>query len=159
MKTFTAFRGITPDTTRRRHIDNIFDYQRRRLFNDHTITGDYELSIPSANVTEYDEEERNGYLIELAAPGYERTNFNVNVQDDVLTISGKLNQQDKRDQESFQQREFNYADFSRSWTLPESADEENISAKYRNGILEVFVPTHQPAAITNEPRRIEIASS
>lgn len=157
MKTFTAFRGISPDNSRRRHIDSVFDYQRRRLFNDHTISGENELSVPSANVTEYNEETRNGYLIELAAPGYDKSDFDVNVKDDVLTITGTIGEDRQRNQDSFFRREYNYASFTRSWTLPESVDEENISAKYQNGILEVFVPTLKPAEITNEPRRIEVA--
>lgn len=157
MKTFTAFRGISPDNSRRRHIDNVFDYQRRRLFNDHTISGEQELSVPSANVTEFNEDTRNGYLIELAAPGYDKSDFDVNVKDDVLTISGNIAEDRHRDQSSFYRREYNYASFTRSWTLPESVDEDSISAKYQNGILEVFVPTLKPAEITNEPRRIEVA--
>lgn len=159
MKTFTSFRGISPDNSRRRYIDSPFDYQRRRMFNDHTISGENELSIPSANVTEFGESDRNGYLIELAAPGYDRSDFDVNVKDEVLTISGTIGEDRQRNQDSFYRREYNYATFSRSWSLPDSVDEENISAKYRDGILEVFVPTLKPTAMTNEPRRIEVAGA
>lgn len=156
MKTFTAFRGISPSNSRYRHIDNIFDEQRRRLFGDRTISGDYELSVPSANITELSDETRNGYLIEIAAPGYEKSDFDVNVKDEVLTISGNLSEDRTRDNDSFHRREYNYNSFSRSWSLPESVDEDNITANYRNGILEVYVPTFKAAELTREPRRIEV---
>lgn len=157
MKTFTAFRGISPDNSRRRYIDNIFDYQRRRLFNDHTITGDNEFSIPSANVTEMEEETRTGYLVELAAPGFERSDFEVNIDEDILTISGNLGEERQRAPETYYRREYNYTTFNRSWSLPEATDKDNISASYRNGILEVFVPTLKPTERTQQPRRIEIS--
>jgi len=159
MKTFTSFRGISPDNSRRRYVDTPFDYQRRRMFNDHTITGDNEFSIPSANVTEFNDTDRNGYLIELAAPGYDRSDFDVNVKDEILTISGSTREDQQRDHDSFYRREYNYATFTRSWNLPDSVDEEKISAKYHNGILKVFVPTLKPAEVTDEPRRIEVAGA
>ncbi len=158
MKTFTSFRGITPDNSRDRYIDSIFDDTRRRLFGDHTISGGPELTVPGANITETDTEERSGYLIELAAPGYERNDFEISVYDDILTIQGGLEESRLRGPETFSRREHNYHTFSRSFTLPESADEDNIVAAYRNGILEVFVPVLKPINQTKTPRRIEIGS-
>ena len=158
MKTFTSFRGISPDNVRNRYVDNIFEDTRHRLFGDRTIRPGNELSIPSANVTEFEEEERSGYLIELAAPGYENDDFTVEVNDELLTISGALSEDRVRNRTSFRRQEHNYHSFSRSWTLPESIDEENITAGYRNGILEVFLPTHQPIEQTKAPRRIAVKS-
>ncbi|MEL7161120.1 MAG: Hsp20/alpha crystallin family protein, partial [Bacteroidota bacterium] len=152
MPTFTAFRGISPQNSRSRHIDDVFDYRRRRLFGDTSIRPEHEMSIPTANVTEYDEADKVGYLIELAAPGYEKSDFNVEVHDDVLTISGQLEENRTRGQDSFRSREYNYNNFSRSWSLPESFDEDNITANYRNGILEVFIPVQVDVEETKEPR-------
>ena len=156
MKTFTSFRGITPDNLRTRYIDSIFEDQRRKLFGDHSIRPEHEMSIPSANITEYDEEERSGYLIELAAPGYDKGDFDINVHEDVLTISGKQADERVRNSDSFRRREHNYHTFSRSWSLPESADDDNIEANYRNGILEVFIPVMKPVEETKTPRRINV---
>ena len=156
MKTFTSFRGITPDNSRSRYIDSIFEDQRRRLFGDRTISGDNELSIPSANISQLEEEDRNGYLIEIAAPGYDRSDFDVNVNDDILTISAELGEDRVRNNDSYHRREYNYHTFKRSWSLPDSADEDNISARYNNGILEVFVPVFKPAEMTREPKRISV---
>lgn len=156
MKTFTSFRGITPDSLRSRYSDNIFEDQRRRRFGNSTASGDFELSIPGANITQYEEDQRNGYLIELAAPGYDKNDFDINIHEDVLTISGKLADDRLRTHDSFRRQEYNYHTFSRSWALPESTDEDNITANYRNGILEVFVPVLQPAEQTQTPRRISV---
>lgn len=156
MKTFTAFRGISPDNVRSRYVDNIFEDQRRRFFGDSTIREGHELTVPNANVTEYDEDERAGYLIELAAPGYDKKDFELTVHEDILTISGKLGDNRVRSNDSFRRREHNYHSFSRSWTLPEGIDEDNITAGYRNGILEVFIPVSRAIENTKTPRRIEI---
>ena len=156
MKTFTAFRGITPDNARSRYIDNIFEDQRRRMFGESSIRPEHEMSIPSANITEYDESDKAGYLIELAAPGYDKSDFHVSVHDDVLTIKAELDENRSRSHDSYSRREHNYHTFTRSWSLPEGVDEENITATYRNGILDVFVPVLRPVEETRTPRRINV---
>ena len=156
MRTFTAFRGITPANSRYRHTDHLFDEQRRRLYGEATINGEHEMSIPGANITELNEEERGGYLIELAAPGYERDDFEVSVHEDILTIRGQQHDSRRREHDSFSRREHNYHTFSRAFTLPDSADEENIVATYKNGILDVFVPVLKPVEQTRTPRRIAV---
>ncbi|CAH1002153.1 Spore protein SP21 [Neolewinella maritima] len=158
MRTFTAFTGITPENSRYRHTDHLFDLQRRRLYGDRTIDGDYELTVPGANITEVDEETRGGYLIELAAPGYEKEDFDVSVHNDVMTIKGELHQDRVRGHESFHRREHNYHTFTRSFTLPDSVDEDNITANYKNGILHVFVPVLKPVEKTRTPRRIDVGA-
>ena len=156
MKTFTAFRGISPDNSRARYTDSLFEDQRRRMFGEHSIRPEHEMSVPSANITQYDEEEKVGYLIELAAPGYEKTDFDVNVHEDVLTITADLHEDRVRKHDTFSRREHNYHTFSRSWSLPEGADEDNILATYRNGILDVFIPVLRPVDQTRTPRRITV---
>ncbi|MBB4077501.1 HSP20 family protein [Lewinella aquimaris] len=156
MREFTSFRGITPANSRYRHIDHPFEEQRRRLYGNQTMSGDYELNIPGANITELDEENQGGYLIELAAPGYQREDFHISVHNDVLTIKGELHADRVRDHDSFSRREHNFHTFSRSFSLPDSTDEDNITAKYTNGILEVYVPVLRPVAETKTPRRIEV---
>jgi HSP20 family protein len=158
MRTFTTFRGISPTNSRYRHTDHLFEEQRRRLYGDRTIDNDFELSIPGANITELDTEDRGGYLIELAAPGYDREDFDISVHNDVLTVAGGLHESRQREHDSFSRREHNYHTFSRSFTLPESTDEDNIAATYKNGILEIYVPVRRPVENTQTPRRIQVGS-
>ena len=157
MRTFTAFTGISPENSRYRNTDHLFEQQRHRLYGDRTIDGDYEFSVPRANITELDEEDRGGYLIELAAPGYEREDFHISAHNDILTIRGELHADRTRTHDSFHRREHNYNTFSRKFTLPESTDEAGITATYKNGILHVFVPVMKPVEQTNTPRRIEVS--
>lgn len=156
MKAFTSFTGISPDNSMYRNSDHLFDIQRRRLYGDHTIDGDYEFSVPRANITELDEEERSGYLIELAAPGYEREDFDVSIHNGAMTIMAEPHADRFRSHDSFTRREHAYHTFRRRFTLPEQADEENITAAYNRGILEVFVPVLAPVKRTATPRRIEL---
>ncbi|PPK84398.1 HSP20 family protein [Neolewinella xylanilytica] len=158
MRTFTAFTGISPENSRYRNSDHLFDLERKRLYGNQTIDGDYEMSVPGANITELTDKDKGGYLIELAAPGYEREDFHISVHKDVLTIKGDLDESRRRSHDSYSRREHNYHTFSRSFTLPETTDEDNITANYRNGILEVFVPTLKPVEQTTAPRRIQVGS-
>ncbi len=74
MRTFTAFRGISPAGSRHRHIDDPFGEMRRRVYGEQTMDrDDRELTIPSANVSEQDREGTSGYLIEMAAPATSAT--------------------------------------------------------------------------------------
>ena len=158
MRTFTAFTGISPENSRYRNSDHLFDLERKRMYGNQTIDGDYEVSVPGANITELTDNDNGGYLIELAAPGYERDDFHISVHKDILTIKGELHESRQRSHDSFSRREHNYHTFSRSFTLPETTDEDNISANYRNGILEVKVPVLKPVEQTTAPRRIQVGS-
>ncbi|WP_116108251.1 Hsp20/alpha crystallin family protein [Lewinella sp. IMCC34191] len=158
MRTFTAFTGISPENSQYRNSDHLFDLERKRMYGNQTINGDYEVSVPGANITELTDEDMGGYLIELAAPGYEREDFHISVHKDILTIKGEQHESRRRTHDSYSRREHNYHTFSRSFTIPETADEDNITANYRNGILEVKVPTLKPVEETRAPRRIQVGS-
>ncbi len=93
-------------------------------------------SLPAVNV----EEDEKEYRIEVAAPGLEKEDLKVSVDDGVLTISSekKVEKEDKK--ESYIRREFGYTSFNRSFTLPEEVNSEKISAKHKNGVLHISIP-------------------
>ncbi len=93
-------------------------------------------SLPAVNV----EEDEKEYRIEVAAPGLEKEDLKVSVNDGVLTISSekKVEKEDKKD--SYIRREFGYTSFCRSFSLPDEVDSEKISAKHKNGVLNVAIP-------------------
>jgi len=100
-------------------------------------TEDSFYSIPRANVAK----ETEGYLIQLAAPGYSREDFNINVENNTLTVScSGENTSELNTEVSFTTREYSYSTFSRSWALPKGASVNNINARYEAGILSVKVP-------------------
>jgi HSP20 family protein len=95
-------------------------------------------TTPSLNIKE---EEKN-YIVELAAPGLKRDDFDINVEGDLLTISCETENETEEGKQGsdFWRREFNYTNFSRSVTLPDHADSKGIVAKYTDGILHLIIP-------------------
>lgn len=90
---------------------------------------------PSVDITE-DEKE---YLIKAEAPGVKREDIKVNLQNGVLTISGERQSEKEEKGKKVHRIERSYGSFSRSFTLPEDADEEKLSAQFKDGVLSVHV--------------------
>lgn len=113
--------------------------------------GDFALTQPSVNVVET----HDHYRIEVAAPGLEREDFDIQVEDDHLTIKAEKEHKDEVKEDSFVRREFNYTSFSRNFQLPKSVDGEGIAAKYENGVLTIGLPKKEE--VKGKPvKRIEI---
>jgi HSP20 family protein len=104
--------------------------------------------MPSANLRETN----NEYIVELSAPGLNKEDFNVDLQDGVLTISSEKEEEENKDEgKDYKRREFSYSSFARSFTLPENISEEKIEAKYNNGVLEVKIPKKE--VTVNKPKK------
>ena len=93
-------------------------------------------TTPRANVIKQSE----GYTIELAAPGFSRDEFNIGVDNGVLSIHVGTSDTPEYT-ENLTSQEFSYSSFTRSWSLPKDAASEAISARYDAGILYVTIPT------------------
>lgn len=115
------------------------------FFNSNMMSREYAGHIPSVNITEDDQ----SYHIDVSAPGFEKKDFNVRVEDGVLTISGAYKTENEEKDKSFVRKEFNYGSFSRSFNLVDSVEEENIKAKYDNGILNIKLPKNEKAKPKN----------
>jgi len=102
---------------------------------------DKRIATPAVNIIE----SKDDYRIEVAAPGLDKSDFKINIENNVLTISAEKEEKTENEGESFVRREFNYASFSRSFTLPESMDTEKISAKHKDGVLDVIIPKKEEA--------------
>ncbi len=119
-----------------RLFDDEFDFWNRRNF---ALT---QTTMPSVNIKETSE----GFEVEVAAPGFDKNDFNIEVDNDVLTISSeKQEEQEVKEDEKFTKREFNYQSFTRSFTLPETVNGDKITAKYDNGILKINIPKKEEA--------------
>ncbi len=110
-------------------------------------------TLPSVNVREND----NEFGIEVAVPGFEKGDFKIEVHNDVLTISSEKQEtnETKGENEHYTKREFSYQAFTRSFTLPETADGDKVAAGYDKGILTVSIPKKEEAK-PKAPRTIEI---
>ena len=92
-------------------------------------------SVP-VNVKESDK----SYLLELIAPGFDKPDFKINLDQQVLTISAELKDQGKEDNLKTVRKEFTFHPFKRSFTLNDKIDATNIEATYINGILTLNLP-------------------
>jgi len=93
-------------------------------------------SMPAVNV----KENEKGFEIEVAAPGLAKKDFNITVDNRVLTISSEKEEEREEKEENYTRREFSYSSFSRSFTLPEYVNEDDVKANYADGVLRLSVP-------------------
>ncbi|HEY9561240.1 MAG TPA: Hsp20/alpha crystallin family protein [Anseongella sp.] len=144
---------------RRERYPSVFGNSFSPVFNDlfddffggKSLTGVLSGKAPAVNVSEDSER----YHVELAAPGLKKEDFSLNVEDNILNISVEKKEEKDEKEKGYTRREFNYASFSRSFTLPETVDTENIKASYLDGILEVHLPKKEEEKAKN--RAIEIS--
>ena len=108
-------------------------------------------TLPSVNIAE----NSDGFKIEFAAPGLTKEEFKINLDNNVLTVGSEKNEEKEGSNENFTRREFNYSSFQRSFTLPDSANGEKITAEYENGILNIQIPKREEAKV-KPLREIEI---
>ncbi|MFC0775558.1 MULTISPECIES: Hsp20/alpha crystallin family protein [Terrimonas] len=92
-------------------------------------------SVP-ANI----KENEKSYSIEIVAPGFEKTDFKVSLDQQLLTISAEKKDEVKEENEKNIRREYSYRSFKRSFTLDDKTDGTNIDAKYVNGVLTLNLP-------------------
>lgn len=97
-------------------------------------------SVPAINVIE----NGDAYAIEIAAPGYEKTDFKLNVENEVLSISVEKQEENASEEQTYARREFSYSSFERKFSLPkEQIDSDKIEATYEKGILTVNLPKRE----------------
>ncbi|HEY4617248.1 MAG TPA: Hsp20/alpha crystallin family protein [Flavobacterium sp.] len=103
-------------------------------------------SLPSVNLKETDKK----IEIELAAPGLKKEDFKVEIDNNMLSISSEKEQEkeETRKKGNYYRKEFNYQSFRRSFSLPDYADENKISANYKDGILHVEIDKKEGAKQT-----------
>ncbi|KAA3624871.1 MAG: Hsp20/alpha crystallin family protein [Flavobacterium sp.] len=99
------------------------------------------FSIPAVNI----QENLANFVIELAAPGLTKEKIAIEVEENILKVSSEVasetNSEDK--DKKFTRREFSFRNFTRSFTLPETVDVENITASYTDGILYITIPKEE----------------
>ncbi len=115
--------------------NDLFDWSNRNFSSTNT-------TLPAVNIKEDDE----GFEVEMSAPGFDKKDFKIELNNDLLTISSeKKNENETKEGQQFNRREFSYQSFSRSFTLPQSVEGEKIAAKYENGILNIAIPKKEEA--------------
>lgn len=120
-------------------MSDFFDTER--FFTPNWFRTGAENMVPSVNI----KENGKAFHIELAAPGFSKPDFKINVEDNVLTISAEKKEEKKEENERFTRKEFSFNSFSRSFTLPLAADADKVNATYTDGILNLAIPKKEEA--------------
>ncbi len=109
--------------------------------------------VPPVNIKETDK----GFSVALMAAGFKKEDFNIEIDNDLLTISSEIkNEKAEQEEGKFTRREFNYSSFKRAFTLPESVNTDNINALYEDGILTIALPKKEEA-LPKAKRLIDIS--
>jgi len=104
---------------------------------------------PSIDVIETDD----SIKLKAELAGMDPKDISIEVQDNVLTVSGERRFQEEVKEDKYYRIERRYGSFSRSLALPQTLNENGIEAKYENGLLEVVVPKAEVA----KPKKIAVA--
>ena len=110
-------------------------------------TGEPALNIKETN---------DSYEVELAAPGFEKKDFDVSIDNGYLHISAQKTERGKDEEENYTRREFSYNAFERSLLLPDNVLDEEIRAVYLDGIL-TFKISKKEVVEKPEPKKVEIS--
>ena len=102
------------------------------------------MQVPAVNITE----QKDDYLVSLAAPGLKKDDFKIDVDGNMLTISSKKEETKEEKDKKFTRKEYNYSSFSRSFSLPEEINKEKIEAYYEDGVLKITLPRKEEARKT-----------
>lgn len=109
-------------------------------------------NLPSVNIKENEAD----FLLELSVPGRNKTDFNIEIDKDVLTVSTEVSAEEVAKEEKYTRKEFSFESFKRSFTLPDTIAVENIKADYENGILSFVLPKKEEA-LPKPKRHIELS--
>lgn len=129
-----------------RNLDNLFDG-----FFSFPANQPVNRNLPAVNV----HETADGYQLDLVAPGLDKSDFKINLEKGLLTISYEKKAEQEQKDRKVHRREFSVNSFKRSFTIDEQINVEAIQAKYENGILQLALPKKEEVKVL--PKEIAIA--
>jgi len=124
------------------------------FFNDDffTVLPNRTSSVPAVNIRE----DEKYYALDLAVPGMDKKDLNIDINEDVLTISSESKNETEESKDGFKRKEFSYRAFTRSFYIPENVNREMIEANYKDGILSVNLPKQEEEK-SKVTKKIEIS--
>ncbi|MEO8435321.1 MAG: Hsp20/alpha crystallin family protein [Pyrinomonadaceae bacterium] len=120
-------------------VNRLFTSNLTRSFDDEGIA----RGAWSPNVDIY--ENKDHIVLEAELPGMNREDFDLSVENNVITLSGERHFEKKDDNDNYHRVERAYGSFTRSFTLPQTVSAEGANAEYRNGVLRVTLPKREEA--------------
>ena len=122
------------DKTFNNFMDSLFT-NMPSIFSDDLITPNFRQFAP-VNVKEND----GNYILEVVAPGFEKENFKINLDNNILTITAEHKAEQENKSEKLIRKEYKFQSFKRSFTIDENVETSNINTTYINGILTLNLP-------------------
>ena len=113
------------------------------FFKDSLVLSGGSTFVPKVDIIENE----NSYELHFAAPGLSKEDFNIELKDNSLTVSGERKFSNEKKEKNYHSIETQYGSFVRSFQLPENVDGAKIEAKYNNGILELTIPKDEKKAL------------
>jgi HSP20 family protein len=127
-------------------VNRLFSTNLSRAFGDEGIArGAWN---PSVDIYE----NKDQIVLEAELPGMKREDFDLSIENNVITLRGERHFEKKDEGDNYHRVERSYGSFTRSFTLPQTVDAENVTAEYLNGVLRVKIPKREEV----KARRIEI---
>lgn len=144
--TLTKYKSSTPSLTS--WMDDFFSSNLFPTFDGRGLNP----RMPAVNI----KETNDSFELDMAAPGLDKKDFAVTVENGLLTISSKKEEETQEKDKGYTRREFSYASFSRTFSLPEDVNQDEVTAAYNNGVLRVTLPKSEYAK-TKPGRTIKIS--
>ena len=125
---------------------NLFPTLFNEFFNrdifDLANTSFSDSTLPAVNI----KETKNDFIVEVAAPGMSKDDFKIELDNSLLVISSEKEEKNEEVQDGeFTRKEFSYRSFKRTFTLPETIQEDKIKANYKDGVLKITLPKKEEA--------------
>jgi len=129
-------------------LDDVFNRDFPSVITSNFNSG---MTLPKVNI----KESADAFTVEMAIPGLKKSDFHIDIENQSLCISTEIKQENEQSEEIYTRREFGYSSFKRTFSLPESVDDDKIDAKYSDGILSILLPKKEEAK-QKPPRTINI---
>jgi len=134
-------RIFSPSLNNLTRFDDIFDND---FFEENSL-------MPAMNVKEHEKD----FEIEFAAPSFNKKDFEVFIEEDVLHVCGEKEVEDETKEDDYARKEFSYKSFEKSLKLPPSIDlDQDVKAVYKNGVLKIKLLKKEEAVVKNVPKKV-----
>lgn len=120
---------------------------------DRSFSQNFENSQKDMPMVNIKDEDKN-FVLELAAPGMDKKDFSIKLENNKLTVSTEKKEEKVEDNTNYTLKEYSFNSFSRSFTLPKNAKIEKINADYNNGVLSINIPKREAEAKLNREIKI-----
>jgi HSP20 family protein len=108
-------------------------------------------TLPAVNIMDA----KNHYEVEVAVPGFKKDDFKVTTENGLLTISAETSSEKNEEKDNYTRREFSRSSFTRTFSLPDDVQDEDINAKYRDGLLTIDLKKSGKTATTKKEVKVD----